>query len=86
MEMNQKLFDECTQEFKAERQREKEKMRDREDAWEAVEGLAMQNPLKDDFVITGSAIPFNPYDQDDEDDLDAFSSPEAKEVRTDHSN
>nr|CAD7395743.1 unnamed protein product [Timema cristinae] len=44
MEMNQKLFDECTQQYKQERQREKERQRDRDDAWTRVEELAMRNP------------------------------------------
>lgn len=45
MEMNQKLFDECTQQYKQERQkREKERQRDRDEAWTRVEELAMRNP------------------------------------------
>ncbi|KAL3873411.1 hypothetical protein ACJMK2_036534 [Sinanodonta woodiana] len=44
MEMNQKLFDDCTQQYKAERQKEKEKNKSREDAWIKVQNLAMGNP------------------------------------------
>ncbi|PSN56906.1 Serine/threonine-protein phosphatase 2A 56 kDa regulatory subunit delta isoform [Blattella germanica] len=44
MEMNQKLFDECTQQYKQERQKEKERQRDRDEAWTRVEELAMRNP------------------------------------------
>jgi len=44
MEMNQKLFDECTQRFKAEMLREKEKQRERLDAWKTVENKARCNP------------------------------------------
>lgn len=44
MEMNQKLFDDCTQQYKAERQKEKEKMKGREDAWTKVNNLAIGNP------------------------------------------
>ncbi|KAK7868246.1 hypothetical protein R5R35_000645 [Gryllus longicercus] len=44
MEMNQKLFDECTQQYKQERQKEKERQRDRDEAWSQVEVLAMRNP------------------------------------------
>ncbi|KAG1685706.1 Serine/threonine-protein phosphatase 2A regulatory subunit delta isoform [Nymphon striatum] len=40
MEMNQKLFDECTQHYKQERQSEKNKIKEREDAWTKIEGLA----------------------------------------------
>lgn len=44
MEMNQKLFDDCTQQYKAERQKEKERMKNREDAWTKVNNLAIGNP------------------------------------------
>ncbi|KAG8272946.1 Serine/threonine-protein phosphatase 2A 56 kDa regulatory subunit delta isoform [Homalodisca vitripennis] len=44
MEMNQKLFDECTQHYKHERQKEKERQREREDMWGRVENLAQRNP------------------------------------------
>lgn len=44
MEMNQKLFDECSQKYKAERQREKEKMKERDDLWNKIEHVAKQNP------------------------------------------
>ena len=37
MEMNQKLFDECTQKYKAERLKEKERLKQRQDAWNKVE-------------------------------------------------
>merc|ERR1711934_843296 len=44
MEMNQRLFDECTQQYKAERLKEKEKVKARADAWKKVEGKARENP------------------------------------------
>ncbi|XP_032225739.2 serine/threonine-protein phosphatase 2A 56 kDa regulatory subunit gamma isoform [Nematostella vectensis] len=44
MEMNQKLFDECTQQYKAEKLKEKEKQRERENAWERISDLARKNP------------------------------------------
>lgn len=44
MEMNQKLFDECSQKYKAERQREKEKMKERDELWTKIEQSAKQNP------------------------------------------
>ncbi|CAH0385463.1 unnamed protein product [Bemisia tabaci] len=43
MEMNQKLFDECSQQYKLERQKEKEKQKEREQAWNRVESLAKKN-------------------------------------------
>merc|ERR1719336_3318080 len=44
MEMNQKLFDECTQKYKAERLKEKERLKQRQDAWSKVEASARANP------------------------------------------
>ena len=44
MEMNQKLFDECTQQFKLEQKKEKEKQKQRLDAWKKLEELAGENP------------------------------------------
>ncbi|KAF0027930.1 hypothetical protein F2P81_020671 [Scophthalmus maximus] len=57
MEMNQKLFDDCTQQYKAEKQREKYKVKEREEVWYKIEELARQNPqgvkdLKKDKVLT----------------------------------
>ncbi|KAK3912424.1 Serine/threonine-protein phosphatase 2A 56 kDa regulatory subunit delta isoform [Frankliniella fusca] len=45
MEMNQKLVDECTQQYKQERQREKERLKVREDAWLKVESQAKRNQV-----------------------------------------
>ncbi|XP_046877429.1 protein phosphatase 2, regulatory subunit B', gamma b isoform X2 [Hypomesus transpacificus] len=44
MEMNQKLFDDCTQQFRAEKNKEKAKWKEREDAWIKIEDLAKSNP------------------------------------------
>lgn len=44
MEMNQKLFDDCTQQYKAEKQKEKYKQKEREEVWHKIEELAHQNP------------------------------------------
>jgi hypothetical protein len=44
MEMNQKLFDECSQKYKTERQKEKEKMKERDELWNKIEVHAKQNP------------------------------------------
>ncbi|KAK1171698.1 serine/threonine-protein phosphatase 2A 56 kDa regulatory subunit delta isoform isoform X1 [Acipenser oxyrinchus oxyrinchus] len=44
MEMNQKLFDDCTQQYKAEKQKEKYKLKEREEMWYKIEELAQQNP------------------------------------------
>ncbi|XP_077056180.1 protein phosphatase 2, regulatory subunit B', gamma b isoform X1 [Siphateles boraxobius] len=44
MEMNQKLFDDCTQQFRAEKNKEKAKWKEREEAWIKIETLAKSNP------------------------------------------
>ncbi|MGH0175859.1 UNVERIFIED_CONTAM: hypothetical protein FKN15_071936 [Acipenser sinensis] len=44
MEMNQKLFDDCTQQFRAEKNKEKLKSKEREEAWVKIENLAKSNP------------------------------------------
>uniref|UniRef100_A0A8C5NCB1 Serine/threonine protein phosphatase 2A regulatory subunit n=1 Tax=Gouania willdenowi TaxID=441366 RepID=A0A8C5NCB1_GOUWI len=44
MEMNQKLFDDCTQQFRAEKSKEKAKWKEREEAWQKIEYLAKSNP------------------------------------------
>uniref|UniRef100_A0A8C3XI98 Uncharacterized protein n=1 Tax=Chelydra serpentina TaxID=8475 RepID=A0A8C3XI98_CHESE len=42
--MNQKLFDDCTRQYKAEKQKGRFKLREREEMWHKVEELARQNP------------------------------------------
>uniref|UniRef100_UPI00358EA8A4 serine/threonine-protein phosphatase 2A 56 kDa regulatory subunit gamma isoform-like isoform X2 n=1 Tax=Myxine glutinosa TaxID=7769 RepID=UPI00358EA8A4 len=49
MEMNQKLFDDCTQRYKAERLKEKQKLMEREEAWYKIENLAKVNPQPETF-------------------------------------
>jgi len=44
MEMNQRLFDECTQQYKAEQKKEKEKAKQRIEAWKKLDNLARANP------------------------------------------
>ncbi|GAB6020651.1 Serine/threonine-protein phosphatase 2A 56 kDa regulatory subunit delta isoform [Chamberlinius hualienensis] len=44
MEMNQKLFDECTQHYKQERQHELVKKKERDEAWHRIHELASRNP------------------------------------------
>ena len=56
--MNQKLFDDCSQKYKAERQKEKEKMKEREDFWYKLESCAKQNP-KVEFFDSLSLAFFN---------------------------
>ncbi|CAG9813207.1 unnamed protein product [Phaedon cochleariae] len=44
MEMNQKLFDECTQQYRQERQKEREREHQRQELWNKVETLASRKP------------------------------------------
>jgi hypothetical protein len=44
MEMNQKLFDDCTQKYKIEQKKEREKSRQRIEAWQKIESRARSNP------------------------------------------
>ncbi|XP_076179691.1 serine/threonine-protein phosphatase 2A 56 kDa regulatory subunit gamma isoform isoform X1 [Ptiloglossa arizonensis] len=44
MEMNQKVFDQYTQQYYQDRQREKKFLKDRDEAWMRVEALAMKHP------------------------------------------
>ncbi|XP_061545248.1 serine/threonine-protein phosphatase 2A 56 kDa regulatory subunit delta isoform isoform X3 [Phycodurus eques] len=44
MEMNQKLFDLCTQQYKSGKHKEKHKMKEREQIWSKLEELARHNP------------------------------------------
>ncbi|XP_031565319.1 serine/threonine-protein phosphatase 2A 56 kDa regulatory subunit gamma isoform-like [Actinia tenebrosa] len=60
MEMNQKLFDDCTQKYKAERQMEKEKLKERENAWMKIHDLARKNPDHDKIVhLSDDDLPGN---------------------------
>jgi len=73
MEMNQKLFDECTQQYKAERMKEKERLKQRLDAWNKVETIARANPdvdqvakMLDNVSLLNSGLPDADMDFDDE--------------------
>ena len=59
MEMNQKLFDECSQKYKAERQKEKEKMKEREEFWTKLESYAKQNPK-----VSAATLSLRPFERD----------------------
>jgi len=72
MEMNQKLFDECTQQYKAERLKEKERLKQRLEAWNKVESKARSNPDVEqvarmlDSVCIDSGLPDPDLDFDEE--------------------
>merc|ERR1712142_154629 len=72
MEMNQKLFDECTQQYKAERLKEKKRMKQRSDAWNKVENIARANPdvdqvakMLDNVSLLNSGFTDGDIDYDD---------------------
>lgn len=85
MEMNQKLFDECSQKYKTERQKEKEKMKERDELWTKIEHTAKQNPKYRDFATETSFLSIcKPNEIDDLDDNPSVSKKdienEAKEA------
>jgi len=67
MEMNQKLFDECTQAYKTEQKKERERARQRLENWKKLDQLARANPdmekitsmmrncMNEDVVMTSAA-------------------------------
>ncbi|EDW38435.1 GL12593 [Drosophila persimilis] len=78
MEMDQRLFDECSKNYKQDKQMEREKLSHREELWQQVESLARTNPewsrssyfnnsrLQQQQQLTDSQ---NLYDQCNENDL-----------------
>uniref|UniRef100_A0A1I8NX19 Serine/threonine protein phosphatase 2A regulatory subunit n=1 Tax=Stomoxys calcitrans TaxID=35570 RepID=A0A1I8NX19_STOCA len=73
MEMNQRLFDECSKNYRQEKQMEREKLSQREGLWQQVETMAKSNPdwtkicgQMDSLSISSSQ---NEFDQDN-DNLD----------------
>ncbi|XP_054154121.1 serine/threonine-protein phosphatase 2A 56 kDa regulatory subunit gamma isoform-like isoform X2 [Oppia nitens] len=59
MEMNQRLFDECVQNYKHERQIEKTKLKDRDEAWIKLNTLAQSNPNFIELRQRGGQINLN---------------------------
>jgi len=93
MEMNQKLFDDCTQQYKAERQKEKERNKGREDTWMKVSNLAKSNPQSKLFIIGNDTINSTSMDTGPDEDgvldlasmakLEVDNSKEARKKRND---
>lgn len=84
MEMNQKLFDECSQKYKAERQREKEKLRERDELWNKIENVAKKNPKYKDYAQSAepgfSFQTLNSVAKNDMDDLDDVTAVSKKDI------
>jgi len=83
MEMNQKLFDDCTQQYKQERQKEKDRQRERDDMWGRVEHLAQRNPgYQTDYHNSIDSFASSPLGLDDDPDITYEKlEAEAREVR-----
>jgi serine/threonine-protein phosphatase 2A regulatory subunit B' len=59
MDMNPKLFDECTHKYKAERQKEKKKSKEREEMWQKLEQLANEKrgePVKQSVFPSAASL------------------------------
>nr|XP_027200705.1 serine/threonine-protein phosphatase 2A 56 kDa regulatory subunit gamma isoform-like [Dermatophagoides pteronyssinus] len=78
MEMNQVLFHECVRSFKADRQKEKLKIKERKEAWKRMDDLAKKNPTFEEISTTlnncddlylFSSMSIDPYNVIDDDDL-----------------
>lgn len=68
MEMNQKLFDDCSQQYRQERQKEKERQHNREELWLHVENLAQQSPAYDVIrpqILNSSSLSESPEQNDE---------------------
>ncbi|KRF83099.1 uncharacterized protein Dvir_GJ23278, isoform C [Drosophila virilis] len=70
MEMNQRLFDECSKNYKQEKQQEREKLTQREELWQQVESLAKTNPewtkarrFSDSLSMSDSQILYDQYNE-----------------------
>ncbi|XP_030373794.1 serine/threonine-protein phosphatase 2A 56 kDa regulatory subunit gamma isoform isoform X3 [Scaptodrosophila lebanonensis] len=70
MEMNQRLFDECSKNYKQEKQLEREKLSQREELWQQVESLAKTNPewpkvsrYTDCLQLSDSQILYDQYNE-----------------------
>ncbi|XP_063991917.1 serine/threonine-protein phosphatase 2A 56 kDa regulatory subunit gamma isoform-like isoform X2 [Diachasmimorpha longicaudata] len=75
MEMNQKVFDECTQQYTQDQQKEKRMMKNRDDAWSRVESLAMRHPNYSALIQGPRNIVNHQLDSpplDDDADIDAI--------------
>ncbi|XP_019759013.1 serine/threonine-protein phosphatase 2A 56 kDa regulatory subunit gamma isoform isoform X3 [Dendroctonus ponderosae] len=82
MEMNQKLFDECTQQYRQERQREKDRQNQRQELWEKVQTLAKSSTEFEVIRNTSDANVITTPEGEDEITLDMeHETIEAKKSR-----
>ncbi|XP_018320210.1 serine/threonine-protein phosphatase 2A 56 kDa regulatory subunit gamma isoform isoform X2 [Agrilus planipennis] len=69
MEINQRLFDECAQQYKHEKQKEKEIQHQRENLWQKVESIAAKNPGYEVVKSTVDPLPNNLSSSPEQDDV-----------------
>lgn len=86
MEMNQRLFDECTKNYRQEKQLEREKLSQREELWQQVESLARSNPEWPKIAgqldsLSNSSCSQNDYDQYNNENCDLNYDKLAQETR-----
>ncbi|XP_033227030.1 serine/threonine-protein phosphatase 2A 56 kDa regulatory subunit gamma isoform isoform X4 [Belonocnema kinseyi] len=65
MEMNQKVFDECSQQYCQDRQKEKKLLKERDEAWTKVEALAMRHPNYNLTTKGAQNLPYSAMQQVD---------------------
>ncbi|KAK7104640.1 serine/threonine-protein phosphatase 2A 56 kDa regulatory subunit gamma isoform-like isoform X2 [Littorina saxatilis] len=85
MEMNQKLFDDCTQQYKAERLKEKEKLKQRDEAWTKINTLAKDNPQSRSFraaavTVNNNATTSTPTGAANDEESDVMTTMEKLEA------
>ena len=54
MEMNSRLFDDLTASYKADRQKEKKRERERDDLWRKMQDLSLKNAAKEGISLATS--------------------------------
>ncbi|XP_055853925.1 serine/threonine-protein phosphatase 2A 56 kDa regulatory subunit gamma isoform isoform X2 [Episyrphus balteatus] len=88
MEMNQKLFDECSKNYRQEKQLERERMSQREELWAQVENLAKTNPEwpklcghMESLSISSSQIEFDQFQDNCDLTYDKFEQEARQETR-----
>ena len=54
MEMNSRLFDDLTASYKADRQKEKKRERERDDLWRKMQDLSLKNAAKEGISLVTS--------------------------------
>ncbi|XP_055905264.1 serine/threonine-protein phosphatase 2A 56 kDa regulatory subunit gamma isoform isoform X7 [Eupeodes corollae] len=88
MEMNQKLFDECSKNYRQEKQLERERMSHREELWAQVENLAKTNPewpklcgQMESLSISSSQIEFDQFQDNCDLTYDKFEQEARQETR-----